>query len=135
MSIATGIAKDFGGCVHCPLQLSAVRFAESAAPQQPEQFAPAGTGLALNLSDRLAVTLNLDGFPVLGNAIQDRLAIIGQLCSAYNHGTRIPIFAILTSLSPTILGLSLSWEVRVVPRSLALALALCGCPPCREVPV
>ena len=105
-SLLTGIAKDFGGSVHCPLQLSAIRFAESAAPQQPEQLAPARTSLALDLSDRLAMPLDLDGFPALGNAIQDSLAIIGQFCSAYNHGARIPILAILTSLSPVLLILS-----------------------------
>ena len=49
------------------------------------------------------MALNLDGFPAPGNAVQDRLAIIGQLCSAYNHVTRTPIFAILTSLSPALL--------------------------------
>jgi len=55
------------------------------------------------LSDRLAVTLNLNRFTAPGHTIQDGFAIIGQLCSAYNHRTRIPVFAILTSRSPAIL--------------------------------
>jgi hypothetical protein len=99
VSIPTGIAKDFGGRVHDPLQLSAICFSESAAPQQPEQFVPAGTSLALNFRDGFAMALNLDGFPAVSNPIQDSLAVIGQLCCAYYHGTKIPIFAILASLS------------------------------------
>jgi len=65
----SGIARDFGGSVHDPLQLSAICFSESAAPQQPEQFVPAGTSLALNLRDGFAMALNLDGFPAASNPI------------------------------------------------------------------
>jgi hypothetical protein len=70
-------AEDFGGCVHGPLQLSAVRFAKSAALQQPEQFGPAGANLALDFCDSFAMALDLDGFPAMGNPIQDGRAVIG----------------------------------------------------------
>jgi hypothetical protein len=63
------LSEDCGGGVHCPLQLSAVCFSEPAAPQQPEQLAPAGASLALDFRDGLAMALNLDGFPAVGNPI------------------------------------------------------------------
>ncbi len=97
VSVAAGLSQDRGSGTHCLLQLSAVRSAEAAPAQEPEQFRTAGAGARPDLSHDPAVPLDLHNFTALGHTIKNTLAVAGQFCRRHNHGAKMPDSPVQTS--------------------------------------
>src|SRR5213593_4773286 len=91
VSIATGIAEDFGGSVHRLAQLAAIGFRPVNLSEDARQFFPGHTYLGTDFSDGLAMTLDFDRLSATDYSVQDCLAVVGQVCGAYLHAAKIPI--------------------------------------------
>src|SRR5438552_2925510 len=97
VSIATGIAEDFRGRVHRVAQFPAIGFRPVNLSQDARQFFSGHSRLRADFGYSLAVALDLNRLPADDDAIQDCLAVVGQVGGAYFHASKIPVLPIASS--------------------------------------